>query len=160
MNYYNEISETYIQLHREEQLRKINLIKQHISIESKDLLLDLGCGPYFADWPCQSIGVDPAFELLRKAKIKTVCASAENLPFRNNVFDWIASITAIHNFIDYKKALEEAIRVGKSNFIFTILKKSARACDIEMEINRLFDVRKKIIEHHDIILIAKYKNNH
>ena len=44
MNYYDEISEGYEELHKEEQEKKIELIKQHLKVNPEEKLLDVGCG--------------------------------------------------------------------------------------------------------------------
>jgi len=157
MTYYDSISKGYSELHREEQLKKINIIKDNIEIKPDDLLLDLGCGPYYADWPCKVIGVDPAFELLKQAKIPVIKAKAEELPFSDNKFDIVISLTAIQNFDDIEKGLLEARRVGKRVFVFTFLKKSDKSTTIQSLIYKHFSVKKIIDEDKDLIIIAKYK---
>ena len=44
MTYYDEIASGYEELHSEEQLAKIGLIKDHFRVTVKDKLLDVGCG--------------------------------------------------------------------------------------------------------------------
>jgi len=157
MTYYNSISNGYSELHKQEQLKKIELIKQNLRINPTDLLLDLGCGPYFGSWGCRVIGLDSSLGLLKQASIPTVLAKAEHLPFKDHCFDKIISITAIHNFDDPGLALQEANRVGKEDFVFSVLKKSAKAKEIEQKIKDNFTVIKRLEEDKDIIFVTKQK---
>lgn len=157
MTYYDSISEGYIELHKEEQLRKLDIIKKHLPINSKDLLLDIGCGPHFGEFPCKCIGIDPSIELLKLAKIPVVHCRAEALPFADNKFDVVISVTAIQNFDDIKTGLLEAKRVGKERFALSWLKKSPNATHIKRLVEKIFPDSIYIEDHHDIIMI-KYKN--
>ena len=157
MHYYNQISKGYRELHKEEQLDKIKIIEENIEIKPSDIMLDLGCGPYFGDFNCKVVGIDSSIELLKQAKIPKVLGKAEYLPFKNKVFDIVVSITSIQNFDDIEKSLNEAKRVGKESFVFTFLKKSDKANKIEKLIIKHFSVEKRVEEDKDIILITKYK---
>ena len=44
MNYYDKIAKGYEELHKEEQLKKIKLIKTILKVNPTDKLLDVGCG--------------------------------------------------------------------------------------------------------------------
>jgi ubiquinone/menaquinone biosynthesis C-methylase UbiE len=157
MTYYDSISEGYTELHQEEQLKKISILKEHLYIKPKSFLLDIGCGPYFADFPCKTFGIDPSIGLLQYAKIPSVCAVSEHLPFKDSSFDTVTSITAIQNFTDIEKALLEAKRVCKGQFAITVLKRSPKLATIEKLMNKHFDIQEKIEEEKDMIFIAKYK---
>ncbi|MBS3122056.1 methyltransferase domain-containing protein [Candidatus Woesearchaeota archaeon] len=166
--YYDNISKSYEELHKEEQLNKINLIKKHINIKPNSKILDLGCGPYFSEWhkdknnknlDCEVTGLDPSNELLKiaaKKGINPVLGKAESLPFSNNYFDYIFSITAIHNFDDAEKALKEIKRVIKKSgkIVITILKTSAKKEAITRLIRKHFNITKLIEEDKDIIIMG------
>ncbi len=157
MNYYDEIAQGYEELHKEEQLKKIKLIQEHLKVNSEDKLLDVGCGTGLITepWPCQRYGIDPSVKLLEKArqenKIEYRQASAENIPYPDNFFDVVISITAIQNFNDIKKGLREIKRVGKNKFVLSFLKKSNKRDFIEKKIKELFNVKNIIEEEKDII---------
>ena len=162
MNYYNQISEGYDELHKEEQLKKIKIIKQHINIKPNSKILDLGCGSYYGDWDGDVTGVDPSSKLLKLAAnkgIKTYCEKAESLSFENNSFDYIISITAIQNFDDIELAIKQIKRVAKADavIIITFLKRSEKK-DIILELlGKHFNTTKEIEEDKDIILFLKNK---
>lgn len=171
--YYDSISKGYEELHKDEQLKKIQLIKQLIPIKPNSKILDLGCGPYFSKWDVSFdgksiaglniIGLDPSKELLKiaaKKRIKTILAKAESLPFSNNYnnyFDYVFSITAIQNFDDVEKALKEIKRVIKKrgNIVITILKTSAKKEAITDLIKKHFNITKTIEEEKDVILLIR-----
>lgn len=161
MNYYDKIAEGYEELHEEEQLEKIEIIKQKLNINPTDKLLDVGCGSGITTrpWGCVRYGIDTSKKLLEKAikndkKGKYMPAHAEKIPFPDNSFDIVISITAIQNFEDIEKGLKEIKRVGKKRFVLSFLKKSLKREKIEKLINILFSVKEKIEEDKDIIFFA------
>lgn len=159
-NYYDEISEGYEELHRDEQEKKMKIILSEVKVAPSDSLLDVGCGTGLTTvpWKCKRTGIDPAGKLLEKAhdkeNINYVLAAAEMIPFPNKSFDIVTSVTAIQNFSNIKKGLSEIKRVGKDRFVLTYLKKSAKSKMIERLISEIFNVKKRIEEEKDIIFIC------
>jgi len=154
MNYYDEISESYESLHKEEQLKKLKIIKNLIKVKKNDKLLDVGCGSGFSSsWNCKVYGIDPSIKLLKKAKNNIIKAKAEHLPFKDNFFDIVISITALQNFTNIECALKEIKRVGKKTFILTFLKKSPKKDKISSLIKKHFKILKTIEEKKDLIYI-------
>ncbi|MBN2367991.1 class I SAM-dependent methyltransferase [Candidatus Woesearchaeota archaeon] len=160
MTYYDEISTGYEELYEEEQLKKIKVIKQYLKPEPEDKLLDVGCGTGLTTepWPCKRYGVDPAKKLIARArqkdKIEYKIAPAEDIPYPDDYFDYVVSITAIQNFSDIKKGLEEIKRVGKDKFVLSYLKKSSKAPMIRKIIDSMFDIKKEIEEEKDFIFFT------
>lgn len=156
MSFYNQISKGYDELYGEEQFKKLDIIKNNLDIKKNDLLLDVGCGTGISSqFNCKVIGLDPSIKLLKfknKAKINSV---AEKLPFKDNIFDFIISITAIHNFQDIEKSFKEIKRVGKNKFVFSILKKSKKFDEIENLIKKYFNIEEIIEEDKDAIFFLK-----
>jgi demethylmenaquinone methyltransferase/2-methoxy-6-polyprenyl-1,4-benzoquinol methylase len=170
MTYYDEISEGYEELHKEEQLKKVKLISKHLKTKKSDKLLDVGCGTGLTteSWPCKRYGIDPAKKLLEKAvtcakrdsspdhdEIEYKPAPAENIPYKDNFFDIVISITAIQNFQDIEKGLKEIKRVGKDRFVLTFLKKSKKKDTIDRLIKKLFKIEKILIQEKDLIYFCK-----
>jgi ubiquinone/menaquinone biosynthesis C-methylase UbiE len=157
MGYYDEISTGYEELHREEQLKKIELIKKYLKVKPSDKLLDVGCGTGLTTepWECKRYGVDPAPKLLerahRKDEIKYRLGAAEAIPYPDNYFDVVISITAIQNFFDIEKGLKEIRRVGKDRFVLSFLKKSEKREKIINLIRKYFKVEKVVEEEKDLI---------
>ncbi len=159
-SYYNTISPTYEELHRSEQEKKLALIKQHIVVKHHDLLLDVGCGTGItSQFDCRVVGVDPAIRLLERCPLPLrVQGEAEHLPFKNNVFDIVVSVTAIQNFHDIEQGFREIKRVGKRLFVLTFLKKSAKKERIINLIKKYFAVLKEIEEEKDLIFFCHGKD--
>ncbi|MBI5001973.1 class I SAM-dependent methyltransferase [Candidatus Woesearchaeota archaeon] len=157
MTYYDTIASGYSELHREEQLKKIALIKKHIPFHEKWKILDVGCGPYFADFPGTVVGIDPSFQLLKLAKQKILAAlgKGEMLPFRTNAFMVVVSITALQNFDDIEQGLLEMKRVAKEFIVISALKKSPKIGLIEELMGKIFPSFKAIEEEKDIIFFCR-----
>ncbi len=160
MGYYDEISSGYEELHKEEQLKKVKLISEHLEVKPDDKLLDVGCGTGLTteSWQCKRYGIDPAPKLLERARnkneIEYKLAPAENIPYPDNFFDIVISITAIQNFEDIEKGLLEIKRVGKDKFVLSFLKKSPKREFIEGKIKKIFNIKEIIEEEKDIIYMG------
>ncbi len=157
MTYYDEIASGYIELHREEQFRKLKLIKERLNLGKNQLLLDVGCGPGYSleFFKNKCFGVDPSVKLLKQAQGPVVCAVAEHLPFKDASFDAVISVTAIHNFTDIENGLAGMKKVGKDLFAFSVLKKSARVDKIRELVNNYFSIIDYIEEEQDLIFFCK-----
>ncbi len=157
MTFYDETAANYNELHGEEQKRKAKLILENVEISPDATLLDVGCGTGIATelFPCKLTGIDPAEELLKQASFPTQQAAAENIPFPDNSFDIVISLTAVHNFTDIRKGLEEMRRVAKDAIIISVLKRSEKAAEIESLITDLFSVEQRLEERHDVIYFCK-----
>ena len=182
MDFYKLISKGYDELYGEEQKIKHDIIKANLNIRNDDLLLDVGCG-IGHPFDCEVVGIDPSMELLqhtqklqnnfwcpRNAKqfyenqqnndkndynaINKILAKAENMPFKDNVFDKVISVTSMHNFDDFEKGISEIKRVGKKDFAFSILKKAKDFESIEREIKNNFSIEKIINAKQDWIFIC------
>ncbi|MBI2109772.1 class I SAM-dependent methyltransferase [Candidatus Woesearchaeota archaeon] len=157
MKYYNSISKGYDELHKEEQLKKVNLILKHL--KPKGLLLDVGAGSGISTKPfekyCRCIALDPSIELLKQYKGTKVLGKAESIPFPDKTFDVIISITALHH-TNLKKALSEIKRVAKPNakIAISFLKKSKKL----NQMKKLLKNFKQIEEEKDMLFIGSAKH--
>lgn len=156
MVYYDYIAKGYSGLYKEEQLNKLFIIKDNIKINKKTRILDIGCGNGISsDFDCFVVGIDPSIGLLKQNAKKKVRGIAEALPFKNSSFDYVISVTAIHNFKNIKMTIGEIKRVGKKGFIFSILRKSRKFGYIRNLIEKNFKIKKIIEEDNDTILFCQ-----
>jgi len=142
----------YHNLRKEEQLNKTRIIFSELGDKKT---LDVGCGTGLSSSLFSDVmGIDPQQELLDENKYPHVKGNAENLPFGDDEFVNVISVTAIHNFNDIEKGLEEIKRVGK-HFGLSTLKRSAKMDEIDKLIHQIFKVKKIIMEGIDIIYICE-----
>lgn len=91
-------------------------------------LLDIACGNGFflheAEKMATTVGMDLSENAVMNAKniarnTALFCGSAEDLPFRNNSFDFVTCLGSLEHFVNIDKALSEISRVlavgGKAN---------------------------------------------
>lgn len=157
MDYYGNISEGYDELYRDEQIKKLSIIKSKIKTGKNSKLLDVGCGSGLSsDFGCFVVGIDPSMRLLENNKNKMkIRGVAEMLPFRDGSFDWVISVTAMHNFDDAEKSVNEFKRAGKDNFVFSVLKKSKKFDEMSGIIRKNFKVYSTAEEDKDLIFFCR-----
>jgi len=160
MDYYDETAASYIPLHGAEQREKINIIGNRLKPHTNDILLDVGCGTLLSAeiLPCVVVGVDSSFAMLQQRKKGFgIQAYGEYLPFKSHTFDFVICVTALHNFNDYAKGLEEMLRVGKKSYAFSILKKSAHFEAIKKNVSNLFTITYTTGTQHDAVFFCEPK---
>jgi len=157
-SYYDSISNAYNELYSEEQLKKCRVIAENFDFRNKKIL-DVGCGTGIATefFHCDT-GVEPSKRLLEIASekypsIQFIKASAESLPFNDDEFDAVVSLTAVQNFDDIEKGLMEIKRVAKE-FVLTFMKRSEKRKKIEGLVKKLFKIKKIIEEEKDLIYLC------
>ncbi|MBI2549307.1 class I SAM-dependent methyltransferase [Candidatus Woesearchaeota archaeon] len=116
-------------------------------------LLDVGCGTgfYLPLFPCIVIGIDPCSEMLQHCPVSHVVGRAEALPFADNAFDLVISVTAVHHFDDPLKAFTEINRVAKTGIFISILRASPRYDALVRDLVSVFQIKEEIKEDHDVI---------
>ena len=156
MAYYDFIAKGYDELHKEEQLNKLLVIKNNVKINKKIKILDIGCGTGISsDFGCFVVGIDPSIGLLKQNNNdKKLLSAAEMLPFKDSSFDYVVSITSMHNFKNIKKSINEIKRVGKENFVFSVLKNPRKFDFIKNLIEKNFRVGNVIEEGKDVIFFC------
>lgn len=129
-NFYSIIAKSYNSLYTEEQGKKLDIIEKFLKINKNTTILDVGCGTgisleRFQNKCKKIIGIDPNKELLKQCKGKTILGKAEKLPFKDNSFDIVVSLTSLHH-TNLKKSVSEIKRVAKSQIAISFLKKSKK----------------------------------
>ncbi len=84
---------------------------------NKKKILDAGCGSgrltrFISKYGAETYGVD-IIPLPKDKKVKFIQADIQNLPFKNNFFDYIYSEGVLHHTENPKKAFKELARVNK-----------------------------------------------
>ncbi len=164
-NYYDTIADSYDGLHGKEQLAKLSLFqrliaKHHLPI--KGTLLDVGSGTglgasFFREhYHVKTTEVDPSSGLLKRSKGKDkVRAKGESLPFKDHSFDIVLSLTALQNYDDPAKGLEEMKRVSKGLVLLSFLKRSEKKERLLKEIKERFTILCQEEEEKDMLFILK-----
>ncbi len=158
-NFYSIISNGYNELYKEEQIKKLEIIKENLKIKQDSLLLDIGSGTGISSsfFNCKTIALDNNLDMLRKYSGLKINAAAEFLPFKPNTFDIILSVTAMQNFNNIENSIREIKRISKedSQIIITCLKKSKKLNKIKEIMDKNFIFR-EIEEEKDIIFLVKH----
>mgnify|MGYP001561115376 FL=1 len=140
MDYYSKISNGYNNLYGEEQLGKILKIIKELKID-KDSVLDVGCGTaLYSNLIYNYTGIDNSNGMLGQSNSNVFYGSAEELPFKDNSFDVVICVTAIHNFSDPKKAIKEINRVSRGKIAVSLLKRT-----------KMFNNIKEFIRKHLVV---------
>ncbi|RDE15717.1 MAG: hypothetical protein C4K47_02460 [Candidatus Thorarchaeota archaeon] len=129
---YDAISRVYDQV-REGDPEMVDHLLEGIALDTNAIVLDVGCGTanntllVSRALSSKLIGVDISVGMLEKARVKAprlelLQATADDLPFSSNLFDFVFMTEVIHHLPDFKKALREMLRVlrpGSSSCIVT-----------------------------------------
>lgn len=108
------------------------LVLDFLRPNPRDLILDAGCGTgiFTLDILARGakvIGVDIALPMLKRAidkargaNFQSALADIPHLPFAEEIFDRVVSITALEFIADGKKAVEEMFRVTKRRGVIVV----------------------------------------
>ena len=108
-------------------------IAKHYGLKDDARILDVGCGKGFLLYEfsqilpnCEVVGVDISEYAIENAKDEVrpnlQVAPAQSLPFEDDCFDLVYSITTLHNLFlpDLISALKEMMRVGRQHRYVTV----------------------------------------
>jgi ubiquinone/menaquinone biosynthesis C-methylase UbiE len=126
-NVYNFFQEHIVRtfIHKAHSKLHYEILKSEFIQLKKKNILDIACGTgsiikYLDSSNCYT-GVDISYRLLEKAakrtrskrfkEIRLIQGRAEELPFKNNSFDFVCCNTALHMIPGYKEAVQEIARV-------------------------------------------------
>ena len=172
---YDSTAHFYDDRYSKIQREKFNLIFADFSFENK-FLLDAGCGTgLFHDFLLEHLllnsgmryrllGADISWNMLKtfllklkkneklvKNQVSLVLSDLENLPFREDVFHAIISLTSLQNLPNIYNGIEESFRVTRNNgdARFSILKKKLELDDVVSHI-KLQAKNLELVENDDL----------
>jgi ubiquinone/menaquinone biosynthesis C-methylase UbiE len=158
MQHYDLQAVIYNKQYVEEQDVKIGAALKSIKFNSTDFVLDIGCGtgflfPHINKKVSFLVGAELSLQALKEAKKRTekksniflVQADADNLPFRDCLFDGAFVVSVLQNIPKPAKTLTEMKRTckTKAQFVVTGLKKKFTQKDF---VNLLESVQLSIFE--------------
>ncbi|MDD4353724.1 MAG: class I SAM-dependent methyltransferase [Candidatus Nanoarchaeia archaeon] len=124
--------------------------------ETHSFILDLGCGTGFSlnvlkNNGFNTIGIDISFEMLEyasKKKFKVILADMAFLPFKDEAFDNLISISAIQwaKPSEYEKILQEIKRVIKKEAVIQFYPKEKNEFDYFLKLSKkIFSINQVFI---------------
>lgn len=115
---FNQLAEQY-RKHRKPDARIAARIQFHIEGAKRVLNVGSGIGSYEPE-NCDIVALEPSHEMnarRKNANAVMIQGVAENLPFRDNVFDISMAILTIHHWSDIESGLKEMARVSRNRLI-------------------------------------------
>ncbi len=156
---YDHIASSYNALHGAEQQRKLRALLARVMLP-KGAVLDVGCATahlssFFSDR--EYVGVDPSQPLLdlAPAGVRVLCARGEQLPFSDSAFPVVLSLTALHNYSDFRRGVEELFRVCGDVCLVGVLKKAPASHEIVSLLKQRFSVQEELSDQHDFLLVLR-----
>ena len=165
-HYYDQLAPGYDRLHKEEQLRKLQVMLSWLKTQRipEGDCLDVGCGTGFnldllhASLHRSCIGIDPSKGMLAqyRGNQQVLQAAAEDLPFPDDSFSLLVSVTAAQNFTDIPSAFAEMRRVLRPGGILALscLQRSNQLGLIAASIAENFVVEEVIEASQDLIFFC------
>lgn len=128
---YSKIANTYNKRYTPNYLVNIEKeIKNIIELNNYKTILEAGCGTGRWISPLENknknvFGLDYSFDMMKipkteKSYLNLINADAVNIPFKDNFFDLIFCVNAIHHFPDKQKFISECNRTLKSNGMISV----------------------------------------
>ena len=164
--YYDNIARGYNELYREEQLKKWKIAKKLIKFSKNDVVLDVGCGTGILteeifDKVKLVVGVDVSINMINLAfkhpKITYLCSKARYLPFLDNTFNKIVSLTMLQDIKNWDPTLKEISRVAKGPVLLSVLKIRKSLPAVKKKLMKFFKINNFVEEEKDYIFLLEKK---
>ncbi len=115
---YNQLAKQY-KNYRNPDPRIAKRIQFHLKGSRRIINVGAGIGSYEPE-NCEVVAIEPAFEMISKrinSKSILIQGLAEELPFKNDVFDSSMAILTIHHWSDITSGLQEMYRVSRDKIV-------------------------------------------
>lgn len=163
-DYYDRIAPGYDELHGEEQERKLTAFLDRVTLKPNSTILDVGCGTgrsilFFEGM--QWHGIEPSAGLIAhanpEAKNRILQGRGEDLPYPEGSFDVILSLTALQNYTDPAKGVEEMHRVCKPKglILLSFIKKTTKRSAFDEIVRKKLYVIESWEEAQDILYVCQ-----
>lgn len=148
---YNEISSVYNVRYSISPLEGVtSYLKNIVDAYTPQTILEAGCGTAhwlneLSHYECQLFGGDYSPGMLKHSaanlntNIHLFNADANSLPLKQDSFDLIICINAIHHFTDKRKFITDSFKLLKSNGIISIIGLDPRDTNVEWSLYKYFD---------------------
>lgn len=165
--YYSAISAGYDELYGEEQSAKLGEVLKLLRFEGDDVVLDVGCGyglitKHIGEGVGRIVGIDISREMVergRRSGIEFLICDAENLPFRQRVFDKVVSFTVLQNLTDPSKTLGEMGRACQGYVALTVLKEGWSPQRVAQLVGRYLSPHRVLELEKDFLCIGKVRSS-
>jgi len=175
---YNRDSHLYDIRYYREQKAKMLASLNTVTIDSEDLVLDVGCGTgilfeFVVDSAGLTVGLDFSRGLLSMAKkrsedykdVELILADADYLPLRDESFNGVFAFTLLQNSPTPYRTMREIVRICKVDgcMVITGLKKRFSRKDFEALIGEHDLITLKFIDDvnlKDYIVVCKKDKSH
>ncbi len=139
--YYDALSSGYGELYSEEQLDKFEFLMSWLKT-LKGFILDLGAGTgLIQKFFIPSVSADSSIEMLkRNNNPNRVCCDARFLPFKDESFNSLISVTMLQDVKEKRRVLREIARVCKGVIILTILKRNYNKERLDALMSKNFEI--------------------
>lgn len=119
---YPDRYENWFVKHKYAYKSELIAVKNQVPERKFGLEIGVGSGRFAAPLGIE-LGIEPSREMrmiAKKKKIKVIDAIAENLPFKNNIVDFVLMVTTICFLDDIEASFKEVFRILKENGSFII----------------------------------------
>ncbi len=163
---YDTIAKSYDELYGEEQLNKWKIIEENLDFSKFSNALDVGCGTglitiRLADRVHSVVGLDKSAEMIKLAEprpnITYITADALDVPFDNNSFDLVVSVTVMQDVgkENWDKFISEIHRVTKKEAVVSILNRNKSLDELKSYFQKYFEIIKVEEEEKDYIFFLR-----
>lgn len=156
--YYDELSKGYEELYAREQLDKVEFLVPWLE-NLEGPVLDLGAGTgLLQNFFLPNVSADSSIEMLKKNKNPNrVLCDARFLPFKDDSFNSLISVTMLQDVKEKERILRGIARICKGIIIITILKRNYKKENLDALMSKFFEIVCFDVQEKDYCYYMKRK---